>query len=92
MDPVPLKKMLALGSRFVFEDWPVTTRLVAGVSKSPTVNASGPAEALVSIVWLATALMVGGWFAGTPTVSRKLVLTMAPPPSVTVSETVAVPL
>src|SRR5215468_2882451 len=48
--PPPPNVMFALGRRLVFEDRPVTTRLVAGVSRSPTVNASGGVGVLVSVV------------------------------------------
>lgn len=49
-EPVPSKVMFALGSNAVFDDTPVMTRLVAGVSKSPTVKAMGEVGVLVSVV------------------------------------------
>src|SRR3989442_14584593 len=39
--PLPPKTMFAFGTRVVFPELPLTTRLAAAVSASPTVNASG---------------------------------------------------
>ena len=92
LEPLPPKKMFAFGSKVMFDDTAVTTRLVAGVSRSPTVKEIGVVGVLVRVVWLAMALMLGGLFVGTTTVNRKLVLAVAPPPSVTVNVTAATPL
>src|SRR5215469_15242462 len=50
LEPLPPRTMLALGSKVAFEDTPATTRFVAGVSRSPTVNGMGTVEVLVRIV------------------------------------------
>ena len=42
LDPLPPKRIFALGTIFVFEELAVTTRLVVGVSASPTVKEIGP--------------------------------------------------
>src|SRR3974377_988318 len=49
-EPLPPKEMLALGSKVAFEDTPIITRFVAGVSRSPTVKASGGVGVLVRVV------------------------------------------
>src|SRR5438093_3806512 len=42
LDPLPPKTMFALGTKVRFVEVPLTKRLPAAVSASPTVNASGP--------------------------------------------------
>src|SRR3989442_12993475 len=58
--PLPTNTILAFGTNAGFEDRPETTRLAAGVSASPTVNAMGGVGVLAEVVWSATALMLGG--------------------------------
>ena len=45
--PVPPNTMFAFGTRAVFDELPVTIRLAAAVSTSPTVKASAPVVAVL---------------------------------------------
>src|SRR4051812_27605108 len=42
LEPEPPKTMFPLGTRLGFEDAPLSDRFPGGVSRSPTVNATGP--------------------------------------------------
>src|SRR5215469_6647461 len=53
LEPLPPRTMLALGSKVVLDDTPVTRRLVPGVSRSPTVKGIGGVGVLVRVIWLA---------------------------------------
>ena len=86
--PVPPSTILLLGARVGFEEEPVTVKLVAAAPVWPTVNDNGPQLALALIVWLATAVMVGGGSA--LTVTPKLV-ELQSVPAHTVRVMVAVP-
>ena len=69
----------------------MTVRLAAGVSTSPTVNASAPVAVSSAVVWSATSLIVGGSFTAV-TVSDERVASPSSVPSLTVTVIVAVPL
>src|SRR5262245_61646200 len=81
--------MLLFGTSVVFDELPVTVRLPAAVSGSPTVNASAPVGVSSLTVWFATAEMVGGSFTA-PTVTVNAVAVEVVP-SLTVNVMVAVP-
>src|SRR5260370_41751742 len=55
----PPKTIFAFEMRLGFEEVPLTTRLAAGVSGSPTVNAIGPAAAFSLITCVSTAGTAG---------------------------------
>src|SRR5689334_9139013 len=57
--PLPPITTFALGMTVVFDDEPVTVRLPAAVSTSPTVNDSAPVDESSLIVWFATDEIVG---------------------------------
>src|SRR5436190_797089 len=59
MAPLPLKTTLPFGTRAGLEEVPVTIRLVAAVSASPTVKGRGPVDEFWLMVWLAMSEMVG---------------------------------
>src|SRR5204863_3729515 len=58
--PLPPRVILPLGTKTVFEDVALTTRLPAAVSLSSTVKLIGPAEPLAGITWSAMVEIVGG--------------------------------
>ena len=71
--PLPPRTMLGLpfGTRAVFEEVALTTRLPAAVSLSSTVKSIGPVEPLAGITWPAMREIVGGVFV--PATSAKRV-------------------
>jgi len=88
--PLPPKTRLALGNKFVFDELPVTVRLAAGVSTSPTVTGRAPVAVSSAVVWSVTSLIVGGSFCAV-TVRTKVSLVVAVP-SLTLTVMVADPL
>jgi hypothetical protein len=86
--PLPPSTMLVLGTKVGFEGEPVTVKLVAEAPVWPTVKDKGPQLALALMVWLATAVIVGGGSA--LTVKEKLV-ELQSVPAHTVRVMVAVP-
>ena len=89
LEPLPPNTRLAFGTRVVFADEPLTVRLAAAVSTSPTVKLSGPVEASWLMDWLVTSEMVGASFTEL-TVSRNAALAVSEP-SLTVTVMVLVP-
>src|SRR5882762_9682928 len=87
--PLPPRRMLVSGSRAGLEEVAVTTRLLAGVSTSFTMNAIVAETVSSGMVWPGMGEMVGGSFTGV-TVRTKLVLTE--PKLVSVTEIVMVAL
>src|SRR5262249_47213323 len=82
--PLPPNAMPAFGTSVVFDELPLTVRLAAGVSASPTVNAIAPVAVPPIVDWLAIAEIVGGVLVAL-TVSRNPVLVESTPsPTVTV--------
>ena len=57
--PLPLRTMLAFGTRVMFEDAPVTVSAEAAVASSATVKASAPVEAPADRIWFSMPLTVG---------------------------------
>src|SRR5882672_4460474 len=88
LEPLPPKTMLAFGRRVVLEEEPLTVRLAAAVSASPTVKLSGPAAPFWLMTWLVMSEMVGGWGwltsimlpMGTSSTSRRSKMTFGPAP------------
>jgi hypothetical protein len=72
--PEPPKTIFATGTRLVFDELAVMTKLVAAVSASPIVKAKAEVELFALMVWSVTSLMVGGVFGGAITVKTKLSL------------------
>src|SRR5438094_105291 len=62
LDPLPLMAMFPLGTRAGLEELQLTTRFVAAVSASLTVNATPVRGVSSSVVRLAMLEMVGGVF------------------------------
>src|SRR5882724_7663686 len=56
---LPENTILVTGMRLVFEDEAVTAKAFAGVSKSPIVNAIGPAGWSSGVIWSEMEEMVG---------------------------------
>src|SRR5437667_183054 len=59
---VPPNTMFPLGTSVGLEDEALTTRLVTGVSISPTVNAIGPVDVSSGVLRLRMSEIVGGSF------------------------------
>ena len=59
---LPPKTIFAFGTSTGFEELPVSARLAAGVSTSPTVNVIAPLAEFSLIFWSATVEIVGGLF------------------------------
>src|SRR5215470_6120016 len=68
--PLPPKTMFAFGSSVWLDELPLSVRLAAGVSASPTVKLIGPTVVPVVVAWLLIAEIVGAVLAA-PTVSVK---------------------
>src|SRR3989442_8613828 len=62
LDPLPLMVMFPMGTSARLEELQVTTRFVAAVSASLTVNATPARGVSSSVVWAAMLEMVGGVF------------------------------
>jgi hypothetical protein len=88
--PLPPKTMFAFGTKVGLFALPLTVRLAAAVSTSPTVKLSGPTATPALVLWFAIGVIVGGSFTAV-TVSPKLVGVLSAP-SLTVTVIVAVPL
>ena len=88
--PLPPKRMFAFGTSSRFDDSPVTTRLAAGVSTSPTVNGIAPVGVSSLVTKSAMAEISGASFNGV-TLTTKFVLLVPPVPSDTVSVIVVAP-
>src|SRR4051812_26467340 len=74
--PLPLKTILALGTRAVLDELPARVRLAIGVSASLIVNGMAAVGVLTVVVWLAMALMVG---AAPPTAETVVSVRVQPP-------------
>ena len=67
--PLPPNAILAAGTSAGLEELPVTVRLPAAVSASPTVKAKVPVDVFSLIVWLMTEETIGALFPDTTTIS-----------------------
>ena len=67
--PLPPNAMLAAGTSAGLEELPVTVRLPAAVSASPTVKAKAPVDVFSLMVWLRTEETIGELFPDTTTIS-----------------------
>ena len=89
--PLPPKVMFALGTSAVTDDPPDTLNAADGVSTSPMVNEIAPVPVSSSMARFARSVITGGSFTGV-TVSRKVLVAVAPSPSVTIRVIIVVPL
>ena len=90
LEPLPPKTILPFGTSPGFEDVPLTTRLEAGLSASPTVKLIGPVEVSSAVVWSGMSEITGGELFTGLTVRWNEVLPVSEP-SLTLTVTVAVP-
>lgn len=86
--PIPPRTILATGTSVVLLEVAVTTSEAAGVKSSATVKFSTDGISPSAIVWFAIDVIVGCPF----TVSEKLIGVDSPPPFITVSVMVVMPL
>src|ERR1043165_1424409 len=89
LEPVPLSTTLASGMTFVSDELLVTVKFASGVSRSPMVKASGPVFVLLTIVWSAISLIVGGYTRADTLTAKDALFVLVP--SVTSTVTVDVP-
>ena len=92
LEPVPAMLMFPLGSNAGLDEDPVTSKLVAALSTSPTVKGIGPSCVFATVTWFANCEMTGASFTAlTVTVKFWLTTLLLGWPSLTVTVIVLVP-
>src|SRR3989442_10137918 len=89
LDPIPAKTILLLGTSAGLDEAPLSTRLAASVSRSPTVKLIGPVELSCGMLWSEMFEIVGGSFRGVTVSVNVLVAVKAR--SLTTTEMLALP-